>query len=146
VEQSGTDSHLNFSQPSYVSIDCLVKKNYHSMLYGVAAAASLLMSAISLQVLWAEVRKIVSMLRSHSTGTSSSTSPGPSAGEEVEAEKEEVVSKYFSSCLVLSYLIYPSCTAVFSQTFNCREINGVITDCVHVRACVNRRCDHPHCR
>jgi hypothetical protein len=130
---------VTFDFPSYVSIDCLVKKNYHDMLYWVASVAAVMISAIALQLLWAEVNIIVSWLTARFGGQSGRNNE--------ETQDEQDVSKYFSACLVVSYLIYPSFTAgktrfallirfalftfgyfvlaVFSQTFNCREIDGV---------------------
>jgi hypothetical protein len=103
---------LTFDLPSYVSIDCLFANNYHSKMYGIAIIATFMITAIVLQLVWEEVRKLTVCL----TGK---------AGVVVQHDGDKEVSKYFSACLVFSYLIYPSCTAVFSQTFNCRDIDGV---------------------
>jgi hypothetical protein len=134
-------SLVTLNLPSYVSIDCLVKNNYHSKMHGVSFFAGLMMAVIGLQLLWPEVHKAALLLRLRFARQSENGAGNNSDVKSTLAvpEKEQTVSKHFSACLVVSYLIYPSFTAVFSQTFNCRTIDGVS----YLTKDLSIRCDSP---
>jgi hypothetical protein len=104
-------SYITLDLPKYISIDCVVDNNYHSKLYGTAVFAAGMVGIIFLQILGAAAK---TALAHHQDAKS----------EETKAVAAEAPA-FLAACLIGSYLIYPSCTAIFSQTFNCREIDSV---------------------
>jgi hypothetical protein len=127
-------------------------------MYGVAFSAACLITAVVMNLLWGKVREIGSWLRLHFIGKRGSDIDDWSRAQ---VTTREVSSTYFSVCLVTSYLIYPSFTAgtmhcrydfcvvlicfsvivlaVWSTTFNCREIDGVL----YLAKDLGIRCDSP---
>ena len=104
-------SYITLDLPKYISIDCVVDSNYHSKLYGTAVFAAGMVGIIFLQILGAAAK---TALAHHQDAKS----------EETKAVAAEAPA-FLAACLIGSYLIYPSCTAIFSQTFNCREIDSI---------------------
>jgi hypothetical protein len=119
-------SLLTFDLPKYVSVDCLVVRNYHSTLYVVAVFAAGMVALLIFQLAGsALVEMFRQFMKRHADRALQKQDSNISQRHIKENTAVPEAPKFLSACLISSYLIYPSCTAVFSNTFNCREIDGV---------------------
>jgi hypothetical protein len=110
-------SLVTFDMPKYISVDCLVVRNYHSTLYVMAAAAAGMLSVLVVQLAATEVyvvftkvmRKCVKrgFCRGYAKKKENQLKKKQKKGKVETTE----APKFLSACLVVSYLMYPSVTA-----------------------------------
>jgi hypothetical protein len=110
---------LDFDVTVMFNMDCLVRASYHSRLYIVACMSFFILVVVILALI---------RLRCIKTRGKAALARGRRLREQFNAQLQDRTAsarKFLSSCLVISYLVYPSSSAVFFQTFNCRTIDGV---------------------
>jgi hypothetical protein len=103
---------------------CVVVTNYHSIMYASAVFAAIMLFVVLFQLRrFHAARKL--QKRNELELEAALYNGRPVESGAVEAVTDTPDNTMLSACLVASYLIYPSCTTVFSQAFNCRRIDGV---------------------
>jgi hypothetical protein len=127
LDKLGAIAFVGFDLPLMFKIECHVRANYHSRLYTVAICSGGVLTALTFALV--QSRKTVKKMKKSASSMVVMTRPRSNGADglakmERRAVKAARRKKFLSGCLVLSYLVYPSSSSVFFQTFNCRDIDG----------------------
>ena len=118
LDALGAISFIGFDLPLMFKVECLISADYHSRLFSVSAASMLVLFVLVFALVRSSTKRAHFVRRNRSA-----TLAAKAAAQRVVAQSSG--RKFLSTCLVLSYLVYPSSSSVFFQTFNCRTIDGV---------------------
>ena len=108
---------VGFDLPLMFKVECLVQTSYHSRLYAVAIGSASVLGVVSFALVRTARQRVQPRNATKSRGRSQTLL-------QKAAAKKASDRKFLSFCLVLSYLVYPSSSSVFFQTFNCRWIDS----------------------
>jgi hypothetical protein len=118
LDWMGSLAFVGFDLPLMFKLECIVDTDYHARVYSVACCSCL--------VLFALVFAMARARRQHMLAKTVATNRGRSKTHtQLALEEDARWRKMLSGILVLSYLVYPSSSSVFFQTFNCRTIDDV---------------------
>jgi hypothetical protein len=119
LDALGSFAFVGFDLPLMFKVECLVQTNYHSRVYAAAIGSALVLGVLSFALVRTTMKS-----RGRSQTLLQKAAAKEASGRKLLA-KEASGRKFLSFCLVLSYLVYPSSSSVFFQTFNCRWIDSV---------------------
>jgi hypothetical protein len=121
----GAFALLGFDLPHLFKLDCVFRTNYHDRLYSVAACSILVLGVLLSQLLVSSCGRWFAKRRAREAWQPSTLVRTRGFATSKTAQETTKKSKSVRAVLVLSYLVYPSSSSVFFQTFNCRPIDSI---------------------